>query len=94
MVATNAGNGRFAPHVTVGKIINDLLAKTAFVIQCVMGKTDSVRHRLGVLDILTRAAGLGFLHSLPMIIQLQGDAHHVIALFMQQGRHNRAVHPP
>ena len=91
LVAADAGDRRFAPRIGVGEILDHVLAKAAFVIQHIMRNADGLGHALGVVDILPGAAG-AFLLLHRVGIKLQRDAHHVIALALEQRRGDGGIH--
>ena len=93
LVAAHAGNRRLAAQIGIGEIVNDRLAEGALVIQHVMRDAQPVADLAGVVDILPGAARALLLQGHAVIVELQRDADHLIALLMQQRRGDGAVHP-
>ena len=67
-----------------GEILDHILAKAAFIIQHIMGNADALRHALGVINVRARATGALARRRLVFRIKLQGDAHHVETLALEQ----------
>ena len=59
-----------------------------------MGDAQSLRHAAGVLNILAGAAGALAADRLAVVVELERDADHVIALTLQEGRDHGGVDPP
>ena len=57
LVAANAGNRGFSRRIAVGKVGDHRLGETGFGIDHVMRDAQPVGDALGVMDILTGAAG-------------------------------------
>jgi hypothetical protein len=57
-----------------------------------MGNGKTLGDALGVVDVLARTAGALLLHGLAVIVELQRDAHDVVALARQQRGDDRGVH--
>ena len=51
-----------------------------------MRDPETIGDTLCVVDILPGAAGASLLHRCAMVVELQCDAHHIIARLFQQGR--------
>ena len=92
LIAAHAGDRRFAPRIAVGEILDHALAEAAFVIQHIMGNAEALGHALGVIDVGAGAAGALARRRLVFGIKLQGDAHHVIALALEQRRGDGGIH--
>ena len=58
-----------------------------------MRDADPLRRLTCVIYVLSGAAGAGPVLDLALIVELHGDADHVIALLFQQRRHDRGIHP-
>ena len=54
-----------------------------------MGDLEAIRHAAGILDVLAGAAGAFTADCLAVIVELQRDAHDIVALFLQQRRDHR-----
>ncbi len=93
LVAPNAGDGRGPRQIGIGEILHHRLAKAALIIEHIMGNAEPIGHAACIMDILPRAARARLVHRRAMIIKLQRDADHLIAIAGQQGRHHRAVDP-
>ena len=85
LVAADAGNGRLAAQVGVGEILDHLLAEAAFIVEHVVGDAHGVGGRARIMDVLAGAAGALLLDGLAVVVELQGDAHHLIAGPSQEG---------
>ena len=90
-VALDAGHRRFAERVAVGKIVDHGFAEAAFVVEHVMRNADPFGDVAGVVDVAAGAAGALAVGSRAMIVKLQRDPDHVIALGLQQGSRHRRV---
>ena len=91
LVAGHARNWCFAPRIAQGKIIDHLGTKAGFIIQNIMRNTEPFGHHLRVVNILTGAAGPFAVNGGAMIIELQGNAEHIITLCVQQGGNHAGV---
>ncbi len=56
-----------------------------------MGDADMVGDPARVVDVLAGAAGSGLNHRFPVVVELERDAHHVIALIGEHGGGDGAV---
>ena len=90
-VAGDAGHRRLAAHVGIGERLHDLGAEAAFVVEHVVRDGEPLGDLAGVLDVLAGAAGAGLADGDAMVIELQGDAHDVVALLLQQRRRDRRI---
>jgi hypothetical protein len=89
-IAGDAGHRRLAAHVSIGEGVHDLGAEAAFVVEHVVRDGQPLGDLAGVLDIGAGAAGAGPADGDAVVIELQGDAHDVVALLLQQRcRHRR-----
>ena len=91
LIAAHAGDRGFAAGIAVSEILNHLLAKAAFIVQHVVRDADAFGYPLGVIDVGPGAAGAFARRRLVFGIKLQGDAHHVIALLLEQSGGDRGV---
>ena len=57
-----------------------------------MRDADSLGHAAGIVDVLARAAGPLTMRGLAVIVELQSDADDVIALLLEESRHDGGVH--
>ena len=92
LVAAHAGDRRLAPRVGVGEILDHRGAEAAFVVQHIVGDGDGLGGGAGVQDILAGAAGALLLHRRAVVVELQGDAHHVVAGALEQGGGDGGIH--
>ncbi len=90
-VALDAGDGGLALEVALGEGVDDLGAEAALVIEHVVGDRKRVRHPAGVVDVAPRAAGVRAGHGRAVVVELERDPDHVVALLREEGRHDRAV---
>ena len=56
-----------------------------------MGNAESLRHAAGVLNVLAGAAGALAANRLAMVVELERDADHVIALTLEEGSDHGGV---
>ena len=91
LVAADAGNGRGAGEIAVGKLVDHRLAEGVLVIEHVMGESHLLGDAAGVVDVAARAARALLGQCRAVVIELQRHAHHVIAFLGQLRRHDRAV---
>ena len=59
-----------------------------------MGNAERCRDAARIVDILPGAAGALAVRRLAMVVKLQGDADHVIALAGKQAGNDRGIHAP
>ena len=57
-----------------------------------MGDLKLVGHAAGILDVLSGAARPFPADRLSVIVKLEGNAHDVIALLLQESRHDGRIH--
>jgi hypothetical protein len=91
LVAAHAGNGRLAPQIGVGEIVDDRGAEAVLEVDDVVRDADGVGHPPGIVDILAGTAGAGPPRRLAVVVELHGYADHVVAFLGQQGGGHRAV---
>jgi len=58
-----------------------------------MGNPQGFRHAARILNVLTRATRAFAPRHLAMIVELERNTNHVVALPLQQGCDNRGIHP-
>ena len=90
-VALDAGHRRFAERVAVGKIVDHGFAEAAFIVEHVMRNADPLGDVAGVVDVAAGAAGALAMGGRAMVVKLQRDPDHVIALGLQQGSRHRGI---
>jgi hypothetical protein len=93
-VAADAGHRRGAGEVAVGEFVDHRLAEGVLVVEHVMGKAHLLGHAAGVVDVAARAAGALLGQRRAVIVELQGDAHHVIAFLGQLAATTELSTPP
>jgi hypothetical protein len=91
LVALDARHRRLAGRIAFGKAVDHRLLEAAFVVQHVMRDADALGDAARVVDILASAAGALAVGRRAMIVELQGDADHVIALGLEQRGGDRGV---
>ncbi len=92
LVAAHAGDRRLAAQIGVGEILDHRVAEAAFVVEHIVGDADGLGGGAGVEDVLAGAAGALLLHRRAMVVELQGDADHVIAGALEQGGGDGGIH--
>ena len=90
-VAGDAGHRRLAARIGIGKGVHHLGAEAAFIVEHVVRDGEPLGHLAGVGDILAGAAGAGLPGRDALVVELQGDAHHVVALLLQERRRDRRI---
>ena len=90
-VATDAGHRRRARQVGVGEFVDHSLAKGVFVVEHIVGKAHFFGHPARVMDVAAGTAGALFRQRGAVVVELQRDADHVIALFGQLRRDDGTV---
>ena len=92
LIAAHARHGRFAFHVVLHKVINDIFAKMLFKIENIVGDGEMVRDASGIINVCAGAAAADFC-VLRGGGELQGDADDFVSLFHHQGGGDRTIHP-
>jgi len=85
LVAADARHRRLAAEIGVGEILDHLLLEAALIVEDVVRDADGVGGRARIVDVLAGAAGALLLNRRTVVVELQGDAHHVVAGAGQQG---------
>ncbi len=88
-IAGDARHGRLAAQVGVGEGVHHLVAEAAFVIEHVMRDAETVGHLAGIADVLAGATGALLADRDAMIVELQCDAHDLVALLLEQRGRDR-----
>ena len=91
-VALDARDRRFAARIAVDEIGDHRVLEAALVVEHVMRDADPVGDVARVVDVLARTAGPLLLRRRPVVVELQRDADHVVAGFLEQGRRHRRIH--
>ena len=92
-VAADAGHRRGTRKVAFGELVDHRVLEDVFVVQHVMGEAHFLGHPARIMDVTARAAGAFLGQGRPVIVELQGHADHVIALFCKHCGNDRTVHP-
>ena len=90
-VTADAGDGGFAGAIAVDEWLNDAIPETGLVVEDVVGDFKGGGDLAGVVDILAGAAAAGTAGCRAVIIELHGDADHVVAGVLQECRRDGAV---
>ncbi len=90
-VAGDAGHRRLAARVGIGERVHHLSAKAAFVVQHIVRDGEPLGDLAGIGNILAGAAGAGLPGGHTLVVELQGDAHDVVTLFLQERRRDRRI---
>ncbi len=90
-VALDAGNGRLAVEIALREAVDDGLAKAGLVIEHVMRDADRLGDPAGIVDILARAAGTLTMGSGAVIVELQGNSKHIVALPFQESSNDGGI---
>ena len=83
-VAGDTGHRRLAARIGVGECIHHIGAEAAFIVEHVVRDAETIGDLAGVLDVLASAAGTLLADGGAVIVELQRDAHDVIALLLQE----------
>ena len=94
LIAADTRHRRRAGKIGVSEFLDHRLAEGILIIQHIVRKAHGFRHPPRVMNIAPRTTCALFGQRRPMIIKLQGDAHHVIAFLGQLRRNDRAVNAP
>ena len=93
LVAQRTGH-RGAPRgIFVGELVDHPGAEAAFIVEHIMRDAEPVAHRLGIVNVLPRAARAGALDRLAMVVELERDPDHLGAGLRGQHRDDAAVDP-
>ncbi len=57
LVAADAGDRRAPARIFVGEALDHAVAEAAFIVEDIMGDAEPLGDRLGVVNVLARAAG-------------------------------------
>ena len=90
-VAGDAGHRRLAGDVAFGEAVDHRFLEAAFIVEDVMRYADTLGDAAGVVDVLAGAAGAFAVGGGAVVVKLQGDADHVIALGLEQGSGHRTI---
>ena len=93
LVAANAGNRGGSGKVGIREFINHRGAKPVLIIQHIVRKPHGFGDAPRIVNIAPGTARALFGQGSAMIVKLQGDTHHVVALFGKHRRHHRTVDP-
>ena len=89
-IAVDAGHRRLAGHIALGEAIDDRFLEAALVVEHVMRNADALGNAARVIDVPTRATRALAVRGGAVVVELQRDADHVVALGLEQrSRHRR-----
>jgi hypothetical protein len=91
LVTADAGNRGAAAHIFVSKALDHRVAEPAFIVEHIMGDTEPVGDRSGVVNVLSGAAGAGAPDRLAMVVELERDSDNFGAAARGECGHDRAV---
>ncbi|MNE40344.1 hypothetical protein D3C80_1343550 [compost metagenome] len=92
LIAADAGDRRLALQIGIRELVDHGVLEAAFVVEDVVGDADQFGGQTGVVDVLPGAAGALLLERRAVVVELQGDADHVIAGLGQQGGDDGGIH--
>ena len=93
LVAGDAGDRGLAAQISIGEFLHHLVAEPVLVVQHVMGDADFGGDVAGIVDIAPGAACILAANRGAVIVKLEGEPDHLIALVRQQRRRDRGIHP-
>ena len=94
LIAANTGHRRGPCKIAVGKFINHGVFENIFIIKHIVRKTALFSDAAGIVNINPRTASAFFRQSCPVIIELQRDPNHIIALIRKIGGDHGTVDAP
>ena len=89
LVAGDARDRGLARGVACGEGVDHGRPEALLVVEHIMGDAQPVGHPAGVVDVLAGAARPAAPRRLPMIVELQRDADHVMPLAAEETGHDR-----
>lgn len=92
LVAGHARDRRLARDVAFREAIDHRVPEAGFVVEHVMRDAEHRRHLARVVDVLAGAAGAFPVGGLAVVVELQRHPDDVIALALQEPRHDRRIH--
>ena len=91
-VAARAGDGRPALPVVAHEGLDHSFAEGTLQAQHVVGDAEAGRHRLRVVEVVERAAAAeGRPRAVRLVVELHGDAHHLVPLLLEERGGHRGV---
>ena len=90
-VAGDAGHRRLAAHIGVGEGVHHLGAEAALIVEHVVRDAEPLGDLARVLDVLAGTARPCLADGDAMVIELQSDAHDVVALLLQERGGDRRI---
>ena len=90
-VARDAGDRRLAGQIAFGEAVDHRLAEARLVVEHVMRDAERLGDPAGIVDILAGAAGALAVRRGAVIVELQRDADHIVALVLQEGGHDGGI---
>ena len=90
-VAFDARHRRLAVDVALGEAVDHRFLEAAFVVEHVMRNADALGDAARIIDVLPGAAGALAVGGGAVVVELQRDADHVIALGLEQRGGHRGI---
>src|SRR5450759_2771563 len=90
-VAFDAGHRRLAGDVALGEAVDHRFLEAAFVVEHVMRNADALGNAARIIDVLPGAAGALAVAGGAVVIELQRDADHIIALGLEERGGHRGI---
>ena len=90
-VALDAGHRSLARQVALGEAVDHRLPETGLVIEDVVRDAERVGHPARVVNVLAGAAGSLAMGRGAVVVELERDAHDLVALLREKGRHHGGV---
>ena len=91
LIAADAGHRRVALDIALDKIVDHRRAEAALEIEDIMGNAELGRHPSRIMDILAGTAGALAPDRLAMVVELEGDADHIVARPLEESRRNGRI---
>ena len=91
-VAVGARHRRAARGVLADEVRDDGVLELALEVQDVVRDADRLRHAARIVEVVERAAAAESLPVAPLVVELHGQADHLVTLLGEQGRGDRGVY--
>src|SRR5215831_19245881 len=91
LVALDAGDRGLARRIALREAVDHRFLEAALVVEHVVRNTKIARDPAGIVDVAAGATGALAVGCLPMVVELQRDANHVVALGLEQRRGHRRI---
>ena len=93
LVAGDTGHRRLAGDVARRETVDHRIAKALLVVENVVRDAEGGGDAAGIVNVLPGAAGALAVGRLAMVVELQGDADHIVAGALEQPRNHRGIDP-